>query len=373
MGRYLLRVGAISCFALLIANPGNAGPFKTIYSFTNGSDGASPLGGVTFVNGTLFGTAATSGAYGYGTVFAIDSTTGAERTLYGFSGTSSDGGYPATSLLYDKGMLYGTTDLGGQGSGTLFKIKPATGTEATLYSFSGYQTSPSGVVRLGNVLFGATYYTGFGGPGMVYKFDLATGQQTTLYSFTGGADGSNPAQILLYSGFLYGVTFSGGAYSNGTLFKIDPSTGSETTLYNFGSGQDGQAPAGLAANDGIFYGVTISGGTSGFGTIYKFDPIALQEFMIYSFAGGDDGCNPASAPVVYRGKAFGSTLYCGGAQESGALYEVNLKTGRERTRYRFPASGEGGSSTLTVVNGTLYGTTASGGANFVGSVFSYTP
>ncbi len=53
---------------------------------------------------------------GCGTVFRV-TTSGKERMLYSFGG-SPDGNYPNTTLFYMKGVLYGTTLLGGSGSCT---------------------------------------------------------------------------------------------------------------------------------------------------------------------------------------------------------------------------------------------------------------
>src|SRR5579859_6080244 len=56
--------------------------------------------------------------------------------LYNFTG-STDGGWPYTFLIRDTaGNLYGTTETGGAGFGTVFKLTKA-GKESVLYSFTG--------------------------------------------------------------------------------------------------------------------------------------------------------------------------------------------------------------------------------------------
>jgi len=63
-----------------------------------------------------------------------------EKVLYSFTG-GTDGGIPLAGLIRDKsGNLYGTTNGGGAGFGTVFKLAP-NGRETVLYSFKG---SPDG-------------------------------------------------------------------------------------------------------------------------------------------------------------------------------------------------------------------------------------
>jgi uncharacterized repeat protein (TIGR03803 family) len=54
------------------ASPGGAWTETVVYSFTGGSDGASPSGSLAFdSNGVLYGTTQAGGASGYGTVFSL--------------------------------------------------------------------------------------------------------------------------------------------------------------------------------------------------------------------------------------------------------------------------------------------------------------
>jgi uncharacterized repeat protein (TIGR03803 family) len=98
------------------------------------------------VNGKLYGTTYSGGAAEYdGTVFRV-STSGREKLLHSFA-VYSDGANPVANLIYVKGALYGTRQLGGQmfseGDGTVFSISTA-GAKKVLYSFS----SSGGAARL---------------------------------------------------------------------------------------------------------------------------------------------------------------------------------------------------------------------------------
>jgi uncharacterized repeat protein (TIGR03803 family) len=104
---------------------------SVLHSFTNGADGGTPTGGVSFDNtGILYGTTSqggtrTGGSPGYGTVFSLNPTSQALTTLHTF-GFGRDGAYPYAQLAYAAGAFYGTTTAGGacENCGTVFKLTP---------------------------------------------------------------------------------------------------------------------------------------------------------------------------------------------------------------------------------------------------------
>lgn len=79
-------------------------------------------------NGELYGTASFGGTGGYGIVFKLAPANAGytETVLYRFRGpTRGDGAQPYSSLFVGEfGVLMGTTLNGGQGAGTVFRIKP---------------------------------------------------------------------------------------------------------------------------------------------------------------------------------------------------------------------------------------------------------
>jgi len=121
----------------------NAGAlFTNFYSFTNGDDGANPQAGlVQGSDGNFYGTASSGGAYGGGTVFKICAQ-GPPEALYAFgsytNGEEPNGADPVGALVQTgDGNFYGTTASGGShGAGTIFKISP-NGALTSLYSFTG--------------------------------------------------------------------------------------------------------------------------------------------------------------------------------------------------------------------------------------------
>src|ERR1700756_744681 len=95
------------------ANPGSAlalaqGPTLTVlYAFKGGADGANPYGGlIQDVGGNLYSTTSAGGAFGFGTVFKLD-TSGQKSVLHSFAGPP-DGSSPSSGLVRDaEGNLFG--------------------------------------------------------------------------------------------------------------------------------------------------------------------------------------------------------------------------------------------------------------------------
>lgn len=249
-----------------------------LYSFQGGVDGYNPYSGVVRAGTNLFGTTNAGGAFGYGTIFKLTAA-GKKTILHDFNSAfpTLDGSFPYASMVLYKGVLYGTTTLGGAGNlGTVFSITK-TGSYAQLYNFKGGtsdgQTPYGGVVfdTAGN-LYGTTYGGGIDNAGVVYK--LGAGVETVLYHFRrNGSDGINPqAGLIRYKNNFYGTT-TGGNANGGTVFKVTPS-GTETVLHLFTGGADGYNPYGalVLGSGNAFYGTTAVGGTSSLGTAFKVVP-----------------------------------------------------------------------------------------------------
>jgi uncharacterized repeat protein (TIGR03803 family) len=396
-----------------------------------GSDGA--LYGETWEGGS---TGNLANIYGSGTVFKVaPAKTGyTETVIYAFcpkGGGCADGSHPIGYLLLDKaGNLYGTTELGGaHGGGTVFKLTLDNTknryTESVLYAFcstGGAQCSdgsepPIGVIMDtdGN-LYGTTATGGAHGKGAV--FELAPSNtskigyvESVVYSFCakGGSactDGSiGYALTSDGAGHFYGTTSTGGMYGGGTVFELAATRSRpyhETVIYSFcstGGSQctDGKTPGGGLAFDqrGNLYGATFEGGAHAGGTVFEVDAATRKEAVLYSFcsAGGNqctDGDYPYTAVLAFdtRGDLYGTT-YFGGAKGQGTVFELVAKGGgqyRETVLHSFCEVVEDdtctdgnnpGTGVVMDQDGTLYGTTASGGINgnsFVGgTVFGLLP
>ena len=221
------------------------GKFAPLYTFQGGTDGGIPFGFLTLHGTAVYGgtqeggTLADCGGVGCGVIFAVSTSTGAEKPLYAFTG-GADGGLPTSQFLFDsKGNLYGTTYAGGDlscsnqnsvGCGVIFRLTPV-------------------------------------------------GKENALYTFKGSPDAANPSWGLTAdaSGNGYGTALYGGASNLGAVFKIT-SKGVESVLHSF-SGTDGSYPqSGLVSFGTSFYSNAVQGGNlscnspNGCGTIFRITP-----------------------------------------------------------------------------------------------------
>jgi uncharacterized repeat protein (TIGR03803 family) len=188
----------------------NTGAESVVYSFCsqqNCADGETPIAGLIDVHGTLFGTTGGGGSHTFwGTEFAIDQNTGTEKVLHSF-GRGTDGKSPDAGLIDMRGKLYGTTSEGGGGTyctaqvgyGTVFALDPKTGTETVLSSFCGQDNCTDGA----------------------YPFAGLTDVNGTLYGTTaGGGTGCNS----------YGC-------GRGTVFALDPKSGAKIAVKELSFGK----------------------------------------------------------------------------------------------------------------------------------------
>lgn len=171
----------------LIRTAGGRWKEKVLVEF-NGKDGANPYRGLVFdAKGNLYGTASAGGRRNGGTAFELKPTTGGawtEKVLHQFGGPMPEGYGPLGNLIFDdSGNLYGTTYLGGtDGYGTVFKLAPmsdASWTEKVLVTFSGEDGKEpfAGLIfDASGDLFGTTNGGGAGG-GTVFEVTLPHGNR----------------------------------------------------------------------------------------------------------------------------------------------------------------------------------------------------
>ncbi len=211
-----------------------AGVQTPIYTFGGNPDGATPYSGVIFDSlGNLYGTTTAGGTSGNGAVYKLSPNGGGytEQVIYSFSG-GNDGSNAIGGLAIDNaGNLYGSTASGGTGGGgTVFELSPNGNSYnySLLYSFAGSAScGPWAELSLdatGN-LYGATLCDGASSQGNVFKLTNSGGSfsYSSLHDFTGN-DGKRPYSNVSFdsAGNMYGTTSVGGADSSGVVWEITP-------------------------------------------------------------------------------------------------------------------------------------------------------
>jgi uncharacterized repeat protein (TIGR03803 family) len=360
------------------AVPAQAQTFTTLFDF-NYTDGLNPRGQlVQASNGILYGTTGGDLVNSDGTIYEL-TPGGTLTTITNFGGAA--GAVPYAGVIQATNRsLYGTTQDGGtNGDGTVFDITPG-GTMTTLHEFDGTDGAEP-VGRLfqasSGIFYGTTQFNGADGFGTIFTM-TASGTVTTLHSFTGGADGANPYGGVVQGtdGNFYGTTqYGGNGY--GVVFKITPA-GTLTTLYSFQfNDPNGGQPRGelVQGANGDFYGTTYSYGANGGGTVYKVTTGGALT-LVYTFC-SQTSCTDGGMP--FNGLIQGSDGNFYGTTEGGGINGGNgtvfklTPAGTLTNLYSF-TGGAGGSfpegALVQDSNGTLYGTTVSGGTGGTGTVFS---
>lgn len=201
----------------------------------------------------------------------------------------------------------------------------------------------------------------------VFASDRAQAQLTTLYSFT-GANGEYPfpegQMIFDSSGNLYGTTASGGTNYNGTVFQLVPpkpaGAWTENVLYRFQGGADGRQPSTSVVFDqsGNLYGATQFGGNiqacgGGCGTIFELSPPSQPggqwtPTVLWTFQGSFDGQYPGEVLFASNGSLYGTTSSGG---TPGVLCHSNqrIKFGCGTLFELTPPTQKGGAWTKTVL------------------------
>jgi len=393
------------------AQAGQAQSFQVIYNFTGGVDGASPNGLARDQAGNFYGTASAGGYTGghcgqggCGTVFELahQGSGWVLKPLYNFAGQdNSDGASPGSKpLLGPDGTVYGATNGGGHGYGTVYNLKPAptacraascSWMETVLYRFPGTQEDDSD--------------NGSGG---------ACSSQLNLPALKlplDGTDGAFPWGNLAsdQAGNIYGVANAGPRDSGcscrpcGLIYEVSPSVDGwvESIVHRFDM-YSGGLTSGLSSDSTI--GIT---------TFIKWS-MGGDDWDFGGYAGGfklpRDGSmgawplsiifDPSNVffTTLYNGADcpgglftnYERRLYTGGTGDlkvedsAGNLYGINGNTifrmspsggWTPTVVYNFSGGADGGNPDDLIfdANGNLWGTTASGGANGKGVIFEITP
>lgn len=219
-----------------------------------------------------------------------------------------------------------------------------------------------------------------------------TGTLSAIYEFTGGADGEEPLGGLVRdsAGNLYGTTRHGGSTTCtakagqpkqgcGTLYRFNKSTGL-TVLVSFTGAKGAYGENTLTLSGTTLYGTTDDGGVNDDGIVFSVNTDGTGFTILHQFA-GTDGRHPTQALQLGAGGILYGVTAGGGAYNHGALFSLTTN-GTYTDLHDFSGSTADGAdpfSLFTAPDGTLVGSTSSGGVRSrdctggCGAVFAYAP
>ena len=325
--------------------------------------------------------------------------------LTNYEGTSLQNG-----LVLQDGILYGTAWQGGtNGNGTVFSIHTDGTAFTVLHTFAAPYVGEGGTNLDGgqphctlfltnNVLYGTTAGGGVGGYGTVFKLNTDGGAFTNLHNFGIGPGGINPhAGVVVVDDTLYGTASAGGTAGAGTVFKMETNGLAYATLHNFGGvSNSGCAPVGdLIVANGTIYGMTSGcGGLDDIGVVFALSTSAngvtesgFTNLLVFTgtnspYASTTNAAGAApQAGLVLSGDTLYGVTYLGGTNSNGIIFSVGTNGTGYALMHDFSptvnnngviTNGDGASPdcTLALSGATLYGTTAAGGTNGNGVIFS---
>jgi uncharacterized repeat protein (TIGR03803 family) len=331
---------------------------------------------------------------------------------YGFdsangSGTNSDGYGLYGGLALSGNVLYGAAfDGGTNGNGTVYSVNTDGTGFKVLHTFSApYVTYggtnsdgafPHDTLALGdNVLYGTTSEGGTNGYGAVFRVNTDGTGFMCLHSFSLDNDGINPtAGLLLSDNILYGTASYGGTGSGaGAVFKLNTNGTGYKLLHSFSGGSnDGGFPnGGLVLAGGTLYGASSSGGALGRGVVFALSTNGTGNGSgytnLYVFTGtnspyavttNNDGETPICGLVLSGNTLYGSTAH-GGTNSTGIIFSIETNGTGFANLHTFSSfmnsantnsDGADPLGTLFLSDDTLYGTASGGGTNANGTVFA---
>jgi uncharacterized repeat protein (TIGR03803 family) len=354
-------------------------------SVTTNSDGSGVVSSLLVSSNKLYGTAATGGTNGNGTIFSMDLNGSNFMVLHTFSKTTgsgltnSDGASPSSGLVLSSNTLYGMTQYGGAaGWGTIFSLNTNGSSFTNLHIFTNQPdgAGPLGdLLLVGDTLYGTTDAGGAGvgsGHGIVFSVRTNGTNFAVLHAFTGTPDGENPVTgLVLSGGKLFGTTQQGGTNGSGTVFSIGTNGGNYTRLRSFTNSPDGKSPRStLLISGSRIFGTTASGGTNNNGTIYSLGTNGANYAILYKFTNSPNGSGPIGNLALSNDTIYGITG-SGGTNGSGSLYSISTNGQSETILHSYTFLFDGffpfGGPVLS--GQTLYASTSQGGGG-AGAIIS---
>jgi len=301
-----------------------SGTFTVLYKFAAGKtktypNGADPNRLIEGPDGKLYGDTGVGGSIGNGVLFRVDRTGKHFQVLQNYSanGFALNGSTPTSLVAGNDGNVYGTTMFGGSSScayfncGTLFQVNTATGAYQVVVNFA-VATSGANPTNLA-VGPDGTFYGSTNNGSILFHYLEATGElQTTALPFpiVGGEFTGGSVTAIGPDGNLYG-TYTGAFVGGIGLFEVQLD-GSNLQLFPVYTTAAFSSPDGLVlASDGNFWMAEFYG-TGGSGDIVTLSPTdgSLIRTLTPFSSTGPDGGLPVELFSATGGTLWGvSSLY----------------------------------------------------------------
>ncbi|MBK7753099.1 MAG: hypothetical protein IPI41_11015 [Flavobacteriales bacterium] len=361
----------------LLVNAGGTTTFTKKIDLTL-AGGARPYAGLFRASSNLlYGTTTQGGSNSDGVIFSYNVGTNAYTDLVDLVNATGSAPYSELAQNGAGGLLYGTTSAGGAtDQGVIFSYNIATDTYTAVVDLNpaiGYR--PLGRLRRASngLFYGLTNFGGLTSAGVLFSFNPVGNVYTPLFNmYEGNLRDAWAGLIEDPNGTFLGVCNDDGSGGSGALFRYVPATNTMTELTAFGSSNGSQPKGRLVRHTtGLFYGLTNSGGSNNVGTCFSFDPVSSAHERL-SNMGGTLGDFPVGT-LVLKGTKYYGLCSAGGANGGGTLFSFDPSNNTfAKLKDLDAVSGTAPRTGLFLAaNGTLYGTTGLGGANGLGTLFSY--
>jgi uncharacterized repeat protein (TIGR03803 family) len=359
-------------------NPAN-NSYSVIVDFDGTAKGSDPYNSVIQAsNGKLYGLTRLGGVNNVGVLFEYDLSTSTFTKKYDM--VAASGQFPQASLIEaSNGRLYGVTRFGGSsGAGTLFEYNLGLNSYSVLVSFStaiGANPQAPPIQASNGKIYGTTLVGGSGSGGVIYEYDLGTSTYSVVFNYTSAITGNQPIGGLIQAsnGRFYGTTNAGGPNALGVLFEFNPAGNTYSVLSAMSStlGANPQAAL-MQAGNGKLYGTTRVGGANNLGTLYEFDITGNTHTKLFDFSSVNGSFPLGAVTQATNGLLYGLTS-AGGTQSVGVLYEYNISLSSYTKKIDLNTSSGGfpNGSLLHAANDKLYGMTSAGGTATAGVIFEY--
>lgn len=230
-------------------------------------------------------------------------------------------------------------------------------------------------------LWGMTTYGGSDSTGIIFHINADGTGMSNIHDF-GSFKGNTPYGdlVLASNGKLYGMTSNGGSNNAGVIFSFDTATGTTTALHHFNPVTGGYPYGSLIqASNGKLYGMTNSGGTNNFGVVFSYDYINNIYTDLWDLKASEGEYPYGNLLQASNGLLYGMASN-GGADSVGTIFSYNIASDTLIVVQNFDTianvTGTGGqphSSLIQAIDGKLYGVARNNGAHGWGTIFRVDP